>query len=119
VYVVEDGTLHINLKVLEQAQEDTKITSELIPPAKETPVKIERVKGGVMSFAHPKYVYECINMPWRAGISGAALAAVTMPPPKLSEGERLVKDYVVLHIVGVVLAQQYSINKGTKLFENQ
>jgi hypothetical protein len=119
-YVVEDGTLHINPNVLEQAQEDTKITSKLIPPAKETPVKIERVKGGVMSTSHPKYVYEGsrvgINMPWMAGILGAALAAVTMPPPKLSEGEHLVEDHVVLHIVGVVLAQQYSINKGIKLF---
>jgi hypothetical protein len=39
-----------------------------------------------------------------------------MPQPKLTEGEHLVEDHVVLHIVGVVMAQQYSINEGIKLF---
>lgn len=39
-----------------------------------------------------------------------------LPEPKLAPGEHLVEDHVVMHMLGVVLAQQYSINKGIELF---
>lgn len=39
-----------------------------------------------------------------------------LPEPKVKDGESLVTDNVVLQIMGVMLAQQYSINKGICLF---
>jgi hypothetical protein len=39
-----------------------------------------------------------------------------MPDPVLRDDEAVVKDHVVTHILGVVMAEQYSINKGVRLF---
>jgi hypothetical protein len=100
-----DGVVHINPAVLEQAKEDLKITSNDLFSA---PVK-ETGRTGV-SFRSPA----------TAGISRSALHGVTMaglhmPAPKVQPGEHLAEDHVVMHILGVVLAQQYSVNKGIHL----
>jgi hypothetical protein len=102
----EDRVVHINPSVLAQAKEDLKITSNDLFSA---PVK-ETGRTGV-SFRSPA----------TAGISRSALQGVTMaglhmPEPKLQQGEHLVEDHVVMHILGVVPAQQYSVNKGIQLF---
>jgi hypothetical protein len=44
------------------------------------------------------------------------LVSMGLPEPKLAPGEHLTEDHVVMHVLGVVLAQQYSINKGIELF---
>jgi hypothetical protein len=102
-YEVQDGVLHINPNVLKQAREDTKICSELTAP-----VKGEVENGNVREGKGRTN----LRSPRTAGISRAALATLGMPAPKIKEGEHLVTDAVVMHIVGVVLAQQYSVNKG-------
>lgn len=55
------------------------------------------------------------------GLSQQAISKVStqtlhMPEPRFKVGEHLVTDQVVLHIMGVVFALQYSINKGIPLF---
>ena len=57
-----------------------------------------------------------VRVPPTAGISQDALATLTMPPSELKEDKFLIEDQVVMHVMGVVLAQQYSINKGIALF---
>jgi hypothetical protein len=39
-----------------------------------------------------------------------------MPPPATTGDESIIEDHVVMYILGVVLAEQYSINKGIRLF---
>lgn len=39
-----------------------------------------------------------------------------MPNPVLRDDKAVVEDHVVTHILGVVMAEQYSINKGVRLF---
>jgi hypothetical protein len=103
----EDGVVHINPSVLEQAKEDLKITSDDLfsEPMGDT-------KRAKMSF----------RCPATAGITRNALqsinmAGVHMPAPKLGPNEHLlVEDHMVMHVLGVVLAQQYSVNKGIQLF---
>ena len=95
--------MHINPSVLEEARESTKITSDILPkPSKDV------TKVGIKS-------------PRTAGISKQALnrvslSALGLPPPTITEDEAIVEDHVVMHILGVVLAEQYSINKGIRLF---
>jgi hypothetical protein len=63
------------------------------------------------------------SSPATAGITQQALAEVSaramggklLPPPKIT-GEDVIEDHIMMHITGVVLAQQYSVNKGIKLF---
>jgi hypothetical protein len=104
VYHHEDGVLHINPNVLEQAREDLKITSEILPkPSEATGDRIR------------------LRSPRTAGISRHALnrvclASMGMPELPATVDERVVEDLVVMHILGVVLAEQSSINKGIRLF---
>ena len=104
---VKDGVINLSPAIIEQSSEDLKITSEdLFEPGAS-----ERVR---------------VNVPTTAGITQKALTKFCMhglglhdkhmPEPKLEEGEKLVNDSVVMHILGVVLAEQYSINKGIRLF---
>lgn len=93
-YSLQDGTLHINPTVVEQAREDTKITSEITKPSV--------MKNGDSRLN--------VRSPATAGISALALATLELP------GRFLVTDSVVFHVIGVILAQQYSIDKGIKLF---
>jgi hypothetical protein len=39
-----------------------------------------------------------------------------LPEPSPAGEDPLVEDHLMMHIVGVVLAQQYSVNKGIQLF---
>jgi hypothetical protein len=92
--------MHINPNILEQAKEDAKITN-IDLPAK------ERTLG--------------FRSPAAAGISNQALNGVNLgglglPPPSPKEGEAIVEDHVMMHVLGMVLAEQYSINKGIRLF---
>jgi hypothetical protein len=101
-----DGVVHINPAVLAQAKEDLKITSDDLFSA---PVK-QTTRTGVS--------FRC---PATAGISRNALQSVSMaglhmPAPSLEPGQHLVEDHIVMHVLGVVLAQQYSVNKGIQLF---
>jgi hypothetical protein len=101
----EDGVVHINPSVLEQAREDLKITSsDLFEP-------VQGADKQRVSFRNPA----------TAGITSNALQSINMaglhmPAPKLGTGEHLVEDHVVMHVLGVALAQQYSVNKGIQLF---
>eukprot|EP00956_Cyclotella_meneghiniana_P002566 scaffold3022_cov42-Cyclotella_meneghiniana.AAC.2 len=102
-WVVEDGVLHISNGVLEAAREDTKITSPILPKPKTDSGKI------------------AIKSPRTGGISRQALNKVSMgvfhlPAPSPTDDEAVVEDHVIMHILGVVLAEQYSINKGIRLF---
>ena len=99
---MKDGILHISKGVLDQARENTKITSDILPKPRQS----DRV---------------AIKTPATAGISKQALnrlslSALGLPPPKLDENESVVKDHVVMHILGVIPAEQYTINKGIRLF---
>jgi hypothetical protein len=103
-YVCGEGVMHINPAVIRQSKEDLKITSEDLFPTKPG-------KGGTIR----------VRAPPTAGVSQQALnklslGALYLPEPKLAEGEHMVSDHVVLHVLGVVLAEQYSINKGIRLF---
>eukprot|EP00956_Cyclotella_meneghiniana_P035517 scaffold115573_cov38-Cyclotella_meneghiniana.AAC.1 len=91
---IEDGVLHINPAVEKEAQEWLKISSELTLPT----IKEREDRIGIVS-------------PAAAGIDPRALAQLGMPPV-----EELVSDSVVMHVMGVILAQTYSLNKGLKLF---
>eukprot|EP00956_Cyclotella_meneghiniana_P038953 scaffold162906_cov46-Cyclotella_meneghiniana.AAC.1 len=102
-WVVEDGVLHISNGVLEAARENTKITSPILPKPKAADGRIQ------------------IKSPRTGGISRQALNKVSMgvfhlPAPSPTDDEAVVEDHVIMHILGVVLAEQYSINKGIRLF---
>jgi hypothetical protein len=93
-YSLADGVLHINPNVMAEAKEDLKITSE-------------NIFGGKIS----------MRVPSTAGVSQRALREVTgLPDPVPMSGDPLIEDHLMMHIVGVVLAQQYSVNKGIQLF---
>ena len=100
-YREKDGMIHINPSVEEWAREGTKITSEILPKTKTTNEKI------------------AVRSPRTAGISRDALARVSLgalglPPPTTTGDRAVVEDHVVMHILGVVLAEQYTINKGIR-----
>ena len=86
----DEGVVHINPAALEQAEETFKVVE---------PETAQRF--GVIS-------------PRTAGITDEAMRAVT--GLKRSEGIKEVTDGVVFHALGVILATQYSVNKGIKLF---
>ena len=101
-YSVHDGVLHISPDVLDQAREDSKITSEILP------------NPGRMALRSPRV----------AGISRQALNrmssnALGLAAPVMGTSESVMEDHVVMHILGVVLAEKYSINKGIRLFEER
>ena len=91
--------------MLDQAREDTKITSQILPK----PGLPEQV--GRMALQSPR----------AAGISQRALnrvSASALGLPVIEPGDNgvVVEDHVIMHILGVVLAEHYSINKGIRLF---
>jgi hypothetical protein len=54
-----------------------------------------------------------VHVPPTAGVSQRAVRQVTgLPEPSPAGEDPLVEDHLMMHIVGVVLAQQYSVNKG-------
>lgn len=93
VYALMDGVVHISPNIIVQSKHDLKITS-----------------GDLLS----KRTSLQFRNPATAGVSQEALTH--MPMPDLWEGEHLVSDQLVLHTMGVVLAQQYSMDKGICLF---
>jgi hypothetical protein len=102
-YQEKDGVIHINPSVEEWAREGTKISRDVLP-------KPETTNGRI-----------AVRSPKTAGISREALARVSLgalglPPPTTTRDETVVEDHVVMHILGVVLAEQYTINKGFRLF---
>ena len=102
---VRDGVLHLSPAVEEQSREDLKITS------KDIFVRRGNDKVG-------------LTVPRTAGITQAALTKFNVKAlnlgspemPDIPEEDGLVNDSVVMHVLGVVLAEQYSINKGIRLF---
>ena len=103
VYQERDGVLHINPTVLEASRESTKITSVILPKPTELAGRIH------------------VASPRTAGISKQALARVSLgalglPPLDESNDADIVEDHVVMHVLRVVLAEQYSINKAIRLF---
>eukprot|EP00956_Cyclotella_meneghiniana_P028301 scaffold65295_cov71-Cyclotella_meneghiniana.AAC.14 len=93
-YVLKDGIVHFNPSLEKQARERLQITSELtLPSIKEREDRI------------------AFKAPTAAAIDPRALAKLGMPPV-----DELVSDSVVMHVMGVILAQTYSLNKGLRLF---
>ncbi len=106
-YQMKDGTLHISQTMLDQVRQDTKITSPILPQ----PVLQEPSDGSKMA----------LRLPRTAGVSKQALNHVSvhalgLSSPGMDRVDAIVEDHVVMHILGVVLAEQYSINKGIRLF---
>ena len=104
---MKDGTLHISQTMLDQVRQDTKITSPILPQ----PVLQEPSDGSKVALQLPK----------TAGVSKQALNHVSVhalgiSSPGMDKVDAIVEDHVVMHILGVVLAEQYSINKGIRLF---
>ncbi len=91
--------LHINPNVLDHSREDTKITSEILPKPKTSSEASTRTVS--------------VRSPRTAGILKGALG---LPPTVLHNDEFIVEDHVMMHVLGVVLAEQYSISKGIRLF---
>eukprot|EP00956_Cyclotella_meneghiniana_P039837 scaffold180856_cov40-Cyclotella_meneghiniana.AAC.2 len=107
-YVASDDVIHINPAVIQQSKEDLKITSsDIISTSKPK----ESVGAGRTQLRVPRTAGVC-----QQALDKVSMAAFHLPEPKLEEGERLVSDHVVMHSLGVVLAEQYSINKGIRLF---
>jgi hypothetical protein len=96
MYQVEDGVLHINPAALEQTKQSFKILDNDKPLTEQTSMRIS------------------VRAPRAAGIDPKALELLYRPKKLPSAGET--SDAVVLHVVGVILAQQYTVNKGLKLF---
>jgi hypothetical protein len=95
-YQLQDSVLHINPAVIQETKEDLKISSPITTTGVPTP--------------DPKIA---IVSPRTAGINPSALARLGLPP---TEDDCYVEDHVVMHVLGVILAEQYSVNKGIKLF---
>lgn len=93
---VNEGVLHINPAVLEQTKESFKILDNNRPMEEQTSPRV------------------AVRAPRSAGIDPKALELLFGPKKLPSAGET--SDAVVLHVVGVILAQQYTVNKGLKLF---
>jgi hypothetical protein len=57
------------------------------------------------------------------GITSQALNRVSLAslglPPITTDDDAVVEDHVMMHVLGVVLAEQYSINKGIRLFRDR
>lgn len=109
-YRVDNGVLHINLNVLDHSREDTKSTSETFPKPKTSSEASRRTVS--------------VRSPRTAGISKGALTQVSLgalglPPTVLHNDEFIVEDHVMMHVLGMVLAEQYSINKSIPLFSNR
>eukprot|EP00956_Cyclotella_meneghiniana_P026461 scaffold57247_cov37-Cyclotella_meneghiniana.AAC.7 len=107
-YVVNEDVIHINPAVIKQSTEDLKITSDDLFPEKKTSVSDT---GGRTQLRVPRTAGVC-----QQAVDKVSMGVFHLPEPKLEDGEHLVSDHVVLHILGVVLAEQYSINKGIRLF---
>ena len=113
-YRVQDGAIHIDPSVLESSREDLKITSKdlfkMKPEKDRMSLKAQESTG--VRFKVPK----------TAGVTQDALTFVCADALGIgdwhmpSQGTGLVSDGIVTHVLGVVLAEQYSINKGIKLF---
>jgi hypothetical protein len=82
--------------VLEQTKESFKIFDNNRPVEEQTSERI------------------MVRAPRAAGIDPKALELLYEPKKLPCAGET--SDAVVLHVVGVILAQQYTVNKGLKLF---
>jgi hypothetical protein len=93
-YGVEAGVLHVNRSILQKAQRDLKIAPNKMGP--------EPDRGLRLMLAKP------------AGIGQKALD--TLMNGKLLVRDETVSNGMVLHAVGVILAQQYSMNNGFQLF---
>jgi len=108
-YQVKNDTLHISQTILDQVRQDTKITSPILPE----PVLEECTDGNKVA----------LRLPRTAGISKRALNHVSvhalgLSSPGMDKVDAMAEDHVMMHILGVVLAEQYSINKGICLFGN-
>jgi hypothetical protein len=98
-YQVSDGVIHINPAAIEQTSRDFK-TFDLNAEGE----KRDKPTGMKMAMISPR----------TAGVTQEALNVVSgLSSGAVDEG---VSDGVVMHVMGVILAQQYSVNKGIKLF---
>lgn len=96
-YQTKDRVIHINPNVLDQARDDLKITSDILP----SPKTVEDRGHGVIR----------VQFPPAAGITKQALncislGAMGLPEPKLTDGKIVVEDHVMMHVLGVVLVEQ-------------
>jgi hypothetical protein len=89
-YKEHNGVIHINPAIVEQTSKDYKVFN-----------LGEKKMASVMS-------------PPVAGVSQKALKIVSGLTTENVNGE--VSNGVVMHVMGVILAQQYSVNKGIQLF---
>jgi hypothetical protein len=107
---------------LAEAKEDLKISSKdlfegkvnvRVPP---TAGVSQRAVRQVTGLPEPSPAGD-VRVPPTAGVSQRAVRQVTgLPEPSPAGEDPLVEDHLMMHIVGVVLAQQYSVNKGIRLF---
>lgn len=95
---MQEGVLHINTGILRKARQDLKVTPSKFGPE---PKPID--KGMRLMSARP------------AGIGQKALDTLN-GKMFVRQPDAGVSDGVVLHVVGVILAQQYSVKKGIQLF---
>jgi hypothetical protein len=98
-YKEHNGVIHINPAILEQTSKDYKVFD-----LEEKKVMDEEPIGKRMAVMSPP----------TAGVSQKALRIVSGLTTEAVDGE--VSDGVVMHVMGVILAQQYSVNKGIQLF---
>ena len=95
---LQSSILHINPSVLQHAKNELKITPNRFGPEPRPSNK----RMHLMS-ARP------------AGISQKALDTLN-GKMYIRQSDEDVSDGMILHVVGVILAQQYSVNKGIQLF---
>lgn len=90
---------------MEQSKDDQKLTSEDLFQD-EVSSKATSINIRVPAFS------------WVSSqaILKVSMATLHMPEPHLEKGEHVVNDQVVLHIMEIVLIQQYIINMGICLF---
>jgi hypothetical protein len=98
-YALSDGVIHINPPAIEQTTKDFKVFDL---DGKEN-IKEKEISGRMAVMSPPT-----------AGVSQAALKKVSGLTTEPVNAE--VSDGIVMHVMGVILAQQYSVNKGIKLF---
>jgi hypothetical protein len=98
-YKEHNGVIHINPAILEQTSKDYKVFD-----LEEKKTMDEEPIGKRMA----------VMSPLTAGVSQKALRIVSGLTTEAVDGE--VSDGVVMHVMGVILAQQYSVNKGIQLF---
>ena len=101
---VRDGAIHIDPSFVEETREDLKITSDDLFQEVENKERVNFMVPKTAGVIQDALTHVC---------NGAlGLADMHMP----DRGGSLIHDGIVQHVLGVVLAEQYSINKGIRLF---